>query len=230
MAIKTATNFEILDAMPIDTRFVVNTADDLALIKAYEGLDVYVKSTAIKMRYDGANWNAILNVTKTSELVNDSGFVTELTLSNYYTKEEADQQIADTVLSLDLSNYATKEEVKTAVASLDLSNYYTKEEVDVKIANVSSGGTIDLTNYYTKDETTSLIDTKVKLSMPRRLKDDTSISLLSNTANRQEIYLFADNNGVDAKISVSELLDKKIRTVSEEPSDLQVGEYIFLQI
>lgn len=132
--------------------------------------------------------------------------VSELTLSGYYTKDEADVKIDESVSSLNLQKYATKEEVETAISSLDL------------------------TKYYTKDETSSLIDNSAKLSIPRRLKDNAEISLLPKTANRQEVYLYADNNGEDTKISMSTLLSSIFRTVSEEPDDLQVGEYIFMKI
>lgn len=133
MAIKVATNFEILDIMPIDTRFVVENERELANLKAYAGLEVYIKSTSIKKRYTGSEW---------------------ITLN----------------------------------------------------------------------------DLDIRTVVPKAIKNDTSISILPNTAKRSDAYLFVDNNGQASKVSMQDLLDKKIRTVSEEPSDLQVGDYIFLKL
>lgn len=48
--------------------------------------------------------------------------------------------------------------------------------------------------------------------------------------DRSKIYLFVDNNGQDAKISLKDINSKILRTVNEVPTDLQVGEYIFLEI
>ena len=48
--------------------------------------------------------------------------------------------------------------------------------------------------------------------------------------DRSKIYLFVDNNGRDAKISLKDINSKILRTVNEVPTDLQVGEYIFLEI
>ena len=75
----------------------------------------------------------------TSELVNDSGFITNTVsnLTNYYDKTYID--------NLELGGGA------------DLSDYYTKEEVDNLLDNV----TVDLSNYYTKTETDSAIDTEI---------------------------------------------------------------------
>ncbi len=89
---------------------------------------------------------------------------------------------------------------------------------------------LDVTVKSNKNDCDQRITDEVNLLIPRRLKDSTDISLLPTTANRQEVYLFVDNNGEDAKITLSTLTSTLLRTVSEEPNDLQVGEYIFLQI
>ena len=133
MAIKVATNFEILDSMPIDTRFVVENENELVDLKAYAGLEVYIKSASIKKRYTGVTW---------------------ITLN----------------------------------------------------------------------------DLDIRTVVPKAIKNDTSISILPNDAERTNAYLFIDNNGQASKISMQDLLDKKIRTVSEEPNDLQVGDYILMKL
>lgn len=133
MAIKVATNFEILDIMPIDTRFVVENESELANLKAYAGLEVYIKSTSIKKRYTGSEW---------------------ITLN----------------------------------------------------------------------------DLDIRTVVPKAIKNDTSISILPNDVNRSNAYFYIDNDGQSSKISMQDLLDKKIRTVSSQPTDLQVGDYILIKL
>ena len=133
MAIKVATNFEILDIMPIDTRFVVENESELANLKAYAGLEVYIKSTSIKKRYTGSEW---------------------ITLN----------------------------------------------------------------------------DLDIRTVVPKAIKNDTSISILPNDVNRSNAYFYIDNDGQSSKISMKDLLDKKIRTVTSQPTDLQVGDYILIKL
>lgn len=66
--------------------------------------------------------------TKTSELENDNGYLTEIP-EDYVTKDELDGAVND----IDLENYYTKEEVNDVIKDMDIGNYYTKEEVDIKI-------------------------------------------------------------------------------------------------
>lgn len=133
MAIKVATNFEILDSMPIDTRFVVENENELVNLKAYAGLEVYIKSTSVKKRYTGSEW---------------------ITLN----------------------------------------------------------------------------DLDIRTVVPKALKNDTSISILPNNINRNNAYFYIDNDGQSSKISMKDLLDKKIRTVTSQPTDLQVGDYILMKL
>lgn len=53
---KIATNFEVGSAQPIDTRFVVQSESDLANLKVYEGLEVYIKDLKAKRLYNGTDW------------------------------------------------------------------------------------------------------------------------------------------------------------------------------
>ena len=53
---KIATNFEVGSAQPIDTRFVVQSESDLANLKVYEGLEVYIKDLKAKRLYNGTEW------------------------------------------------------------------------------------------------------------------------------------------------------------------------------
>jgi hypothetical protein len=53
---KIATNFQVGSAQPIDSRFVVENESDLSGLKAYEGLEVYIKQTKTKKMYNGNEW------------------------------------------------------------------------------------------------------------------------------------------------------------------------------
>lgn len=83
---KIAANFEVGSAQPIDTRFVVQNESDLDNLKKYEGLEVYILSLQIKKIYTSTGWKTVSTPTKVSELENDSGYVTEESVS--LTEEE----------------------------------------------------------------------------------------------------------------------------------------------
>lgn len=83
----------------------------------------------------------------------DAGKVpmTDIELTDYYTKEEADKNLKDAIEEIpevDLTNYYTKEEVNTVVSNIDipetdLTNYYSKSEI----------GTINTVNGYEDNDT-----------------------------------------------------------------------------
>ena len=60
---KIATNFEVGSAQPIDTRFVVQSESDLANLKVYEGLEVYIKDLKTKRLYNGTEWLDLIQAT-----------------------------------------------------------------------------------------------------------------------------------------------------------------------
>ena len=60
---KIATNFEVGSAQPIDTRFVVQSESDLANLKVYEGLEVYIKDVKAKRLYNGTEWIDLIQKT-----------------------------------------------------------------------------------------------------------------------------------------------------------------------
>lgn len=81
-----------------------------------------------------------INVTpsKTSQLINDSGFITQedINLDGYATTEYVDNAVKN--VEVDLTDYATTDYVDNAIKEIDvdLTDYYTKEEVDNKIENI----------------------------------------------------------------------------------------------
>lgn len=95
------------------------------------------------------NYNSLTNKpdipANTSDLVNDSGFITNAVtdLVNYYDKTYIDN--LELGGGADLSNYYTKDET------------YSKTEVDDLVDNIS----IDLSNYYTRAQTDSAIDQSI---------------------------------------------------------------------
>lgn len=61
-------------------------------------------------------------------------------------------------------------------------------------------------------------------------KNLNSLSILPNDYDKNSAYLFVDNNGTSGKISIGNIVDKKIRTVGNEPNDWKTNEYIFKEI
>lgn len=88
--------------------------------------------------------------TRTSDLINNSGFVTSDVLSGYASKDYVintiDERIGDYDFNIDLSEYAKIENVPTKVTDLDDGIYYaTKEDVNEAVKNVQ----VDLSGYVT---------------------------------------------------------------------------------
>ena len=89
--------------------------------------------------------------TKTSQLTNDSGFITEVP-SEYITEEELNAKGYLTEHQ-DISGKADKSEIPTKTSQLaNDSDFATNASVDEKIANVSTGGSVDLTSYAKKTD------------------------------------------------------------------------------
>lgn len=63
-------------------------------------------------------------------------------------------------------------------------------------------------------------------TVPKRLN---MLQDLDVKANKDKVYLYADNNGVDSKVSINSMLKAFIRKDIEVPVDMQPGEYLFLE-
>lgn len=138
---------------------------------------------------------------------NDANYVTESTLSNYYTASYVDTLISNIQAgSAQLTNYYTKTEIndkfdgyynKTEVDSKittvnnRFDDYYTSEYIDTLISNIQAGNT-DLTNYYTKTEV------------------DNNISAVNNKFAQYYTSIVVDSK-LNAKANLSDL---KIDTTS----------------
>ena len=124
--------------------------------------------------------------TNTSELYNDSGFLTSIP-SEYVTEQEMNEAIANISSggSIDLSGYATKDELNTKANISDIptktskltndSGFVTETEMNTAIANAGMGESVDFSNYYTKSE----IDTVLTLK-----EDKTSVSFADSSPTK----------------------------------------------
>lgn len=64
--------------------------------------------------------------------------------------------------------------------------------------------------------------------VPRRLN---VFPIIDAKNDNQNAYLYVDNNGTPSKISILDIPGKtSVKTVKEIPTDMEVGEYIFLEI
>ena len=76
--------------------------------------------------------------------------------------------------------------------------------------------------------TTKLVKELVnKHAVPKRLS---VLPIVNENAERDKVYLYADENGTSKRISMRNMLDTKIRTVNGIPINLQPNEYIFNEI
>ena len=124
--------------------------------------------------------------TNTSELNNDSGFLTSIP-SEYVTEQEMNEAIANVSSggSVDLSGYATKDELNTKANISDIptktseltndSDFVTETEMNTAITNAGMGESVDFSNYYTKSE----IDTVLTLK-----EDKTSVSFADSSPTK----------------------------------------------
>lgn len=107
--------------------------------------------------------------TKTSDLVNDSGFIT----SGYHDNSKQDKASLDS----DVSNLGYLKEHQS------LSNYYTKSETDSAINSHHDSSKLDvsvITDYYKKSETDSLLANKADSVHSHSINDVTNLSTSLN--------------------------------------------------
>lgn len=110
--------------------------------------------------------------TKTSQLTNDSGYLTEhQSLDEYYTKGQVDTKFGD---------------------------YYNKSEVDEKIAE---SGTFDPTQYYTKTDTDTLLGKKADQDYVDNIKNAVDVLHSDTVANTEAIKTKADKTDIPTKTS-----------------------------
>ena len=174
--------------------------------------NVYLKSSDLKTLNDeslvGQGNISIPVVTKTSDLINDSGYLTEhQSLEEYYTKTQTDTKLND---------YAKKTDIPTKVSQLEndrgyidstaLTPYALKTEVPTKTSQLTNDSGYltehqSLEEYYTKTQT----DTKLN-----ELKTDipTKTSQLTNDSD------YTTKSYVDSSISTAlGTIETKLSTI-----------------
>lgn len=162
--------------------------------------------------------------TKTSQLINDSGFLTEhQSLIGYATETYVQAEIAKAQIGegdVDLSAYYTKDETysKTEVDALipSLDNYATKTYVDDAIKDIPA---TDLSDYYTKDQVDGLIpDTSSFITL-----EDVENEGYATKVELEEVQNLAGQNSVKLFQLDSDLVDinKKLETIPTKVSQLE---------
>lgn len=132
--------------------------------------NVYLKSSDLKTLNDeslvGQGNISIPVVTKTSDLVNDSGYLTEhQSLEEYYTKTQTDTKLND---------YAKKTDIPTKVSQLEndrgyidstaLTPYALKTEVPTKTSDLTNDSDYTTKSYVDSSISTALGTIETKLS------------------------------------------------------------------
>ena len=130
----------------------------------------YLKSSDLKTLNDeslvGVGNITIPVVTKTSDLVNDSGYLTEhQSLEEYYTKTQTDTKLND---------YAKKTDIPTKVSQLEndrgyidstaLTPYALKTEVPTKTSDLTNDSDYTTKSYVDSSISTALLTIETKLS------------------------------------------------------------------
>ena len=270
-----ASGFDLGAKKPLDSRDVVDTIEErdlhVAENRVYEGMTVYVKENKKVYRYDGNKWIDLSNYytkeeieqqinslqteldnklessdlnnyakksdipTKTSELTNDNGFISEIP-NEYITETELNEKGYLTEHQ-DLSNYATKDELfskdyndltnKPTIPSLN--GYATESFVSNAIANAQLSGDkeVDLSGYATKDELNSKANiTDIPTKVSDLTNDNNYISSIPDEYITEEelnstIEKYYTKNEVDEKIKDNNNNNETIQNLLDIIESLQ---------
>lgn len=159
-----------------DITEVTLTEDTTVLVREYVGgKNIEIEDNVINCTY---KYQLPTNVVTDSKYVHtDNNYTTaekeklanleNADLSDYYTKAQTDQAIAD-----NMGDYYTKQEVRKMILD-DLESYYTKDEVDQEFKNYYKKTELDTTfgNYYKKEETDEAIENAVSTSATNTKKE-----------------------------------------------------------
>ena len=136
---------------------------------------------------------------------------TEIDLSNYYTKSQADAAIT-AAINTALTDYSTTIQVAAAISSA-LTPYYNKTEVDGLIANFITASVNNLVYYYLKTETYSAAEVNQLIAAVRQFTyEAVSVLPTASASTVGKIYLVPSANP-----SIQNVKDEYITlTVTEE--------------
>ena len=118
---------------------------------------------------------------------------TEIDLSNYYTKSQADAAIT-AAINTALADYSTTIQVAAAISSA-LTPYYNKTEVDGLIANFITASVNNLVYYYLKTETYSAAEVNQLIAAVRQFTyEAVSVLPTASASTVGKIYLVPSAN------------------------------------
>ena len=118
---------------------------------------------------------------------------TEIDLSNYYTKSQADAAIT-AAINTALTDYSTTIQVAAAISSA-LTPYYNKTEVDGLIANFITASVNNLVYYYLKTETYSAAEVNQLIAAVRQFTyEAVSVLPTASASTVGKIYLVPSAN------------------------------------
>ena len=104
-------------------------------------------------------------------------------------------------------------------------NAYTSEQVDVALNN-KQDTLISGTNIKTINGQSILGSGSFTNVVQARLN---TLPNLNKQSDRMSVLVYVDDNGTKSKISMKEMLGMLIRKGASVPSDMQSGEYLFLE-
>ena len=147
-------------------------------------------------------------VTKTSELINDSGFIPSSALESYYTRSETDAAIKESLEGIeipDVSGLATKEELE-AVQNVAGSNSVKLFAIESDLVDINQQleniPTVDPTKYATREEVATLTgDVKLLLDDVKELKESTQTDHKTLENVQLELVNKVDKSYVDEAIA-----------------------------
>ena len=146
--------------------------------------------------------------TKTSELTNDSGFITssQIDLSDYYTKEETNTKLSEKADLSSLADYQPLSGMNVYALNADIP---TKTSELINDNGFITSSQIDLSDYYTKEETNAKLDEKAdKTAIPTKTSELTNDSgfITSGEVDFSDYYTKEETNAkLDEKADSSSL-------------------------
>lgn len=186
------------------------TYSNLSMTKFYKILDIYNGD----IRFQDMTY-AVANEPNTGDLTVHHSFliITENTSAfryEAYTYEETDA-ITDKQTKLTTSSVSTvsgNNSLDTVIGfrSNGLLNKGTLKTINNEALATRLGGNLDL--------------------VPQRLN---TLPNMDTTSSRMSVLLYVDNNGTSSKVSMKDMFGMFIRQGATQPSDMQPGEYLFLE-
>lgn len=172
--------------------------DELKILE--EGVLHYDYTVSLKNDEMGDGTQDTVNKVMTNYyIVSDGNININTDMSNYYTKDEVDDLLANVEGGeVDLTKYYTKSQIDIKlngyVEDDVLGSYYTKSEVNELIDNIDipTGNTnVDLSDYYNKSEVDAMIPTDYIKSIPSEYITETELNAKGYLTQHQSLVGYA---------------------------------------